>query len=51
MLKGMDLRNADAFIHYDPPVSAEEVYVRISRGPHAPNYVLVDESRVLPMVA
>ncbi|MEP7216428.1 MAG: hypothetical protein ABI782_09250, partial [Anaerolineaceae bacterium] len=51
ILKGMDLRTADAFIHYDSPVSAEEEYVRASRGPHTANYVLVDESGVLPEIA
>ena len=48
MLRGMDLRDADVFIHYDPSGSADEEYVRASRGPHAANYVLVDESGLLP---
>jgi superfamily II DNA/RNA helicase len=46
-LQGIDLRETDAFIHYDPPESAQEWGVRLSRSPDAAHYLLKDESGVL----
>jgi hypothetical protein len=47
-LQGFDLRGVEAFVHYDPPGSAAEMHVRVSRGVDATHYLLKDESKVLP---
>jgi hypothetical protein len=46
-LQGIDLRNAQAFVHYDPPSGEREMLIRISRGPSASHYLLKDESGIL----
>jgi hypothetical protein len=48
MLQGLDLRFAQAFVHYDLPGNTEDMYIRATRSPTAVNYVLVDKSGVLP---
>jgi len=48
MLQGLDLRYVQAIIHYDPPASEAELHVRAARSPAATNYILVDNSGVLP---
>lgn len=45
-LKGVDLRYVQVFIHYDPPSSEAEMYLRVTRSPTANNYILVDTSGV-----
>jgi superfamily II DNA/RNA helicase len=47
-LQGVDLRCVEALIHYDPPTSEVEMWGRVRRSPTATNYILIDESRVLP---
>jgi ERCC4-related helicase len=47
-LQGFDLREAEAFIHYDPPASDAEMQIRATRNPSATHYLLKDESGVLP---
>jgi superfamily II DNA or RNA helicase len=47
-LKGFDLRQVQAFIHYDPPRSETEMRVRATRNPSAVNYLLIDNSGVWP---
>ena len=48
VLQGLDFRYVEAFIHYDLPVSEAEMWARVNRSPAAANYVLIDESGVLP---
>lgn len=48
MLQGLDIRYVQALIHYDPPASGAEMYVRTTRSHAATNYVLEDKSGVVP---
>jgi superfamily II DNA or RNA helicase len=48
-LQGLDLRDAQVLIHYDPPANETEMWARVSRTPAAANYILVDESGILPV--
>jgi hypothetical protein len=48
MLKGLELSFIDTFVHYDPPASATEAFLRTARSPNATNYILTDKSGVLP---
>jgi Helicase conserved C-terminal domain len=47
-LTGIDLRDVQTLIHYDP-TSESEVPFRISRNPTATHYLLKDTSGVLPV--
>jgi superfamily II DNA or RNA helicase len=47
-LQGVDLRYVEALIHYDPPTSKAEIWARVARSPTATNYLLIDESGILP---
>jgi superfamily II DNA/RNA helicase len=47
-LKGVDLPGVLTFIHYDPPGSDLEMWVRVTRNPDATHYLLKDESGILP---
>jgi ERCC4-related helicase len=45
-LKGIELRHVDALIHYDPPASEIELYVRVTRSGRADNYLLKDKTDI-----
>jgi ERCC4-related helicase len=47
-LQGIDLRGTKWIIHYDPPSSAAEMHIRLTRSSTAEHYFLKDESGVLP---
>lgn len=46
-LQGFDLRETQAFIHYDPPATDAEMRIRATQVPSRTHYLLKDESGVL----